>query len=287
MMPYVNIFKPMPEEINWRCIEFLRHSFLMVVQQLEGMGKITIGLPAIIVPAEERESFRRAVADSAPAMAGIFAWGMVTAMAMLKAGLTVGQTLGMTFIVFAGSAQLAALPLIVANASVWVVFATALVVNLRFVIFAAAIGPHLTHLPWYKRLWYGYLNADLTMALFSLRFPPHTQFERVGKEGYVAGVDYMNMCTWHVGSLIGILLASQIPQSWGIAFAGTLALLAVLIPLTMNAAALAGVIVAGALAVVTVHWPYRLGLLFSLVVGMLAAMAIDKLAGRHAEESRA
>jgi predicted branched-subunit amino acid permease len=240
------------------------------------MGKMIIGLPANLVPPAEREAFRKAVAESAPAMAGIFSWGMVTAMAMLKAGLTVGQALGMTFIVFAGSAQLACLPLIIANASVWIVFATALVVNLRFVIFSASMGPHLSHLPWYKRLWHGYLNGDLTMALFSQSFPPHTQYDRQGKEGYAAGVNYMNWCAWQIGSVLGIALASQIPQSWGIAFAGTLALLAVLIPLTMNAAALAGVIVSGALAVATVHWPYRLGLLLALTVGMLAAMAVDK-----------
>jgi len=265
----------MPEETNWRCI------------QLEGMGKLTIGLPANLVPAAERDSFHKAVADSAPAMAGIFAWGMVTAMAMVKAGLTVGQALGMTFIVFAGSAQLACLPLIIANASVWIVFATAFVVNLRFVIFSASMGPHLSHLPWYKRLWHGYLNGDLTMALFSQSFPPHTQYDRVGKEGYLAGVNYMNWCAWQSGSVLGIVLASQIPQSWGIAFAGTLALLAVLIPLMMNAAALAGVIVASALAVLTVHWPYRLGLLAALVGGMLAAMAIDRLNERRRTGSAA
>lgn len=186
-------------------------------------------------------------------MPGIFAWGMVTAMAMVKSGLTVGQALGMTLVVFAGSAQLASLPLIAANASVWVVFATAMVVNLRFVIFAAAIGPHLSHLPWYKRLWYGYLNADLTMALFSMRFPPHTLYQPTGKEGYVAGIDYMNWAFWQAGSIAGIFLASQIPQSWGIEFAGTLALLAVMIPLIANSAALTGVLVASAVAILTVR----------------------------------
>ncbi len=245
------------------------------------MGKIIIRLPAFLVPAAEREAFNEAVGLSASAMPGIFAWGMVTAMAMLKGGLSLEQTLLMTFLVYAGSAQLAAMPLIAANASLLVVFATALVVNLRFVIFAAAMGPHMAHLPWYKRLWYGYLNADLTAALFSSRFPPHTQYQPQGKEGFIAGIDYLNMCAWHAGSLTGILLASQIPQSWGIAFAGTLALLAVLIPLTVNAAALAGVLVAGALSVLTVHWPYRLGLLFAVIVGMLAAMAVDMLAERR------
>lgn len=214
-------------------------------------------------------------------MPGIFAWAMVTAMAVVKTGLTVWQALGMTFLVFAGSAQLAALPLIAANASVWVIFATALVVNLRFVIFGAAIGPHLSHLSWRKRLWYGYLNADLTMALFPSRFPPETLYQTVGKEGYVAGIDYVNWGVWHAGSLVGIFLASQIPENWGIAFAGTLALLAVMIPLTANAAALAGVVVAAVTAVAFIRLPYRLGLLIAVVLGMVAAMSVDIIVDRR------
>src|SRR6476620_3879090 len=82
----------------------------------------------------EKAAFREAVRASAPAMPGIFAWGVVAGMAMMQSGLTLWQALGMTFIVFAGSAQLAALPLMAANAPAVLVFATALVVNLRFVI---------------------------------------------------------------------------------------------------------------------------------------------------------
>lgn len=220
-------------------------------------------------------------------MPGIFAWGMVTSMAMVKSGLTVGQALGMTLIVFAGSAQLAALPLIVADASVWVVFATAMIVNLRFVIFAAAMGPHFSHLPWYKRLWYGYLNADLTMALFSTRFGLHTLYQPMGKEGYIAAIDYLNWVAWQAGSVIGIFLAAQIPQSWGIEFAGTLALLAVTIPLIVNAAALAGVIVAATTAVAFARLPYRLGLLIAVVLAMSVAMAVDSFIDRNKAKEHA
>ncbi len=251
------------------------------------MRKIEVSLPTFGLAVAEQPAFREALKTGAPTMPGIFAWGMVTAMAMVNGGLTIGQTLAMTFIVFAGSAQLAALPLIMANASVWIVFATALVVNLRFVIFAAAIGPHVSHLPWYKRLWYGYLNADLTMALFSVRFPPHTLPRPLGKEGYIAGIDYLNWTAWQSGSVAGIVLGSQIPSSWGIAFAGTLALLAVMIPLIINSAALTGVIVAGGLAVATAQLPYRLGLLIAVIAGMVAAMTVDTIIERRKARSAA
>lgn len=235
----------------------------------------------MLLPASEKPTFQEAINTAFPTLPGIVAWGMVTGMAMVKSGLTVSQALGMTFIVFAGSMQLALLPLIAANASLLIVFATALIVNLRFVIFAVVIGPHLSHLPWHKRLWYGYLNGDLTMALFATRYPPHTLYQTAGKEGYVAGVGYANWTAWQIGSVAGILLASQIPQSWGIAFAGTLALLAVLIPLVINIAALAGVLVAAIGAVATVQLPYRLGLLVAVILGIAAAMMVDTIIDRR------
>jgi predicted branched-subunit amino acid permease len=231
----------------------------------------------------EKRAFREGLKVCAPTMPGIFAWGMVTGMAMVKTGLTIWQALGMTFIVFAGSAQLASLPLIVANAPLWVVFVTALVVNLRFVIFAAAVGPHFAHLPWYKRIWHGYFNADITVGLFPQRFPAETIYRTEGKVGFFTGIGYPNWAAWQAGSVAGILLASQIPQSWGIGFAGTLALLAVTIPLTINAAALAGVVVAAAAAVAGAALPYRLGLLLAVVVGMMAAMAVDALLDKKKE----
>jgi predicted branched-subunit amino acid permease len=202
-------------------------------------------------------------------------------MAMMKSGLTIWQALGMTFVVFAGSAQLASLPLIAADASIWVVFLTALVVNLRFVIFAAAIGPHFAHLSWYKRLWYGYFNGDITIGLFPNRFPAETLNKPAGKVGFFTGIGYPNWCVWQVGSVAGILLASQIPQSWGIGFAGTLALLCITIPLVINVAALVGVVVASAVAIAAAGLPYRLGLLLAVIVGMVAAMVMDTIIDRH------
>ena len=225
----------------------------------------------------EKKAFADGRRISTATMPGIFAWGMVTGMAMVKSGLTIWQALGMTFLAYAGSAQLASLPLIAANASLWVVFATALVVNLRFVIFAAAIGPHFTHLPWYKRLWYGYFNADIAAGFFPQRFPLETLDQPEGKVGFFTGICYPNWIAWQSGSVAGILLASQIPQSWGIGFAGTLALLAVLIPLTFNAAALAGVVVASVVSLLAHSLPYRLGLLLAVILGMVAAMVADSM----------
>lgn len=229
----------------------------------------------------EKAAFRDGVRACAPAIPGMFAWGMVTGMAMTQSGLTLWQALGMTFFVYAGSAQLASLPLIAANVPVWVVFMTALVVNLRFVIFSAVVGPHFAHLPWHKRVWYGYFNADVTIGLFPRRFPYSSVREPAGKVGFFTGIGYPNWCGWQAGSVLGILLSSQIPASWGIGYAGTLALLAIMIPLIVDRAALAGVAVAGIVAVAMADAPYRLGLLAAVVLGMTTALLADAVFSKN------
>lgn len=233
----------------------------------------------------DKQAFWEAIRISSPTMAGIFAWAIVTGMASVKSGLTIWQAIGLSALVFAGSAQLAALPLMAAHAPIWVIFVTAVVLNLRFVIFAAVLAPHFAHLPWYKRVWYGYFNVDVTMGYFPQRFPLHTAEQPAGKVGFYAGLGYSNWYTWLAGATIGVLLASQIPSNWGIGFAGTLALLTIMIPLIINAAALAGVVVATIVSVAAAGLPYRLGLLLAVVFGMMVAMAIDTALEKKKEKA--
>ena len=51
---------------------------------------------------------------------GIGAWGLVTGIAMVKGGLSVPLAVLMSLTVYAGSAQLASLPLMAAAAPMWV-----------------------------------------------------------------------------------------------------------------------------------------------------------------------
>ena len=226
------------------------------------------------IDAPDQDAWREGFRAGLPTLFGIAAWGLVVGIAMVKAGLSVPQAIGMTLLVFAGSAQLASLPLNVANAPVWVIFATALVVNLRFVIFSALLAPHFAHLPWRQRFTLGYISGDMTVALFLQRFP--SEAPAPGKLSYLKALMYPNWVAWQAGSIAGVLLGSTVPPQWGLGFAGTLAIVCITIPLVANKAALCGVVVAGAVAVAAAGLPYKLGLLAAVVVGMLAAMAVEE-----------
>jgi len=243
----------------------------------------TVQHSAAIGERHDPELWREGLRTGLPSLFGIGAWGMVVGIAMVKTGLTALQATGMTLLVFAGSAQLASLPLILAHAPIWVIFATALVVNLRFVIFSALLATHFTHLPWRQRLLYGYIAGDLTVAMFLQRFP--TAVPLPGKLSYLKGLVFPNWTAWQAGSLIGIFLGSAIPTEWGLGFAGTLAILCITVPLVVNRPALCGVLVAGPVAVLANGFPYKLGLLAAVFAGMLAALTaesiLEKRKARH------
>jgi predicted branched-subunit amino acid permease len=230
--------------------------------------------PSPYVAEHHEPSWREGVKTGMPSLFGIGAWGLVVGIAMVKSGLTIAQALGMTLVVFAGSAQLAALPLIASGAPIWVIFATALVVNLRFVIFSALLAPHFAHLPWRKRLLLGYVAGDMTVALFLQKYP--SAAPQVGKLSYLKGLLYPNWASWQVGSIAGIFLGSAVPPEWGLGFAGTLAIICVMIPLTIGRPALCGVLVAGVVSVLAAGLPYKLGLLLAVLLGMLTAMAVEE-----------
>jgi predicted branched-subunit amino acid permease len=222
----------------------------------------------------ERAAWRDGVRTGLPTLFGIAAWGMVVGVAMVKGGLTVAQACGMTLVVFAGSAQLASLPLIAAHAPVWVVFATALVVNLRFVIFSALVAPHFSHLSATRRLFYGYICGDVSVGLYLSRYP--TPDPEPGKFAFLKGLVLPNWLAWQAGSLFGIFLGSSVPPEWQLGFAGTLAILCIMVPLIVSRAALCGVIVAAVVGVAAHAFPYKLGLLVAVLAGMLTAMALEK-----------
>lgn len=58
------------------------------------------------------EEFRIGLRDMFAASPGIAAWGLVTGVAMAKSGLDMSTVVAMSALVFAASAQLAAMPLI-------------------------------------------------------------------------------------------------------------------------------------------------------------------------------
>ena len=151
----------------------------------------------------------------------------MTGVAMVKSGMSVFESVAMTLLVYAGSSQLAAIPLLIAGAPAWVILATGFCVNLRFVVFSLHLRPYLMHMPRWRRmiarLPHGRHELCAVHAA-AIPQPPATAAEQRAQEAYLTGNYFVTWCAWMGMSLLGIVLANLIPQSWGLGFAGVLSL---------------------------------------------------------------
>jgi len=223
-------------------------------------------------------AFREGAREMAPLATGIAAWGLMTGVAMVKSGMSVIEALAMTFLVYAGSSQLAAIPLIVAAAPAWVILATGFCVNLRFVVFSLHLRPYLMHLPRWRRLVNGYLTADLSYALFTQRFPKpgETAAEQGEQEAYLSGNYFVTWSSWMLPSVAGIGLGNLIPTAWGLGFAGVLCLIGILCSLANTPLRRLSALVAGAAAVAAYALPLKLNIVVAIAIAVLASFWLEK-----------
>jgi predicted branched-subunit amino acid permease len=226
------------------------------------------------IAAARRPMVREGARDAVPMAIGIAAWGLVAGVAMAKSGMGVPLAIFMSLAVYAGSAQIAALPLIAAGAPAWVVWATTLCVSLRFMAFSFHYRPFFAHLPRRQRVALSFLMGDTNFALFMRRFPEPAPGHR--HEDYFLGSALVTFAVWQLSIITGIVAGHGIPVSWGLGFAGTMALLALTCtqlnkPLTWVAA-----LVAACAAVAA----YALPLKLNIVVAIAAAVAVGVLADR-------
>jgi predicted branched-subunit amino acid permease len=216
---------------------------------------------------------------------GIAAWGFVTGLAMVKGGLSPELAVAMSLLVYAGSAQLASLPLLAAGAPMGVIWAAAFCVNLRFVIYSAQWRSVFGHLPRSRRMALGFLAADLNLIMFQRA---HPETLRAGESPgdriayYLGGVAVL-WSMWQVPSILGIVMANVVPTHWGLGFAGTLAMVGLALGLVNDRITAVAAIVAGAAAVASFALPLKLNILVAIAAAVAAGLVMhqaDKAAER-------
>jgi len=139
--------------------------------------------------------------------------------------------------------------------------------------------PYFAHFTLGRRLLLGYLTTDIGFALFASRYAGKPDEERGSNEQiwFFLGMAAASWISWQGMSILGILLAAQVPGEWGLDFAAIVALIALTIPMLSTRPALVGAVTAGLVAVVAAGLPLRLGLVAAVVAGIVAAMSTELL----------
>ena len=166
--------------------------------------------------------------DALPIAVGIVPFGLVAGAAAVEAGFGLDGAIGFSVIVFAGASQLAAIDLLSGGSAVAIAVLTAWLINLRMVMYSAALAPWLGHEPTRHRLGAAYVLTDQAFALSITHYAKDPPVE--DRLRYYLGVAVPLWLTWQVTTIIGALVGSKIPDEIPLDFAIPLCFLVLLVP---------------------------------------------------------
>jgi len=212
------------------------------------------------------------VRDVSPLMLGIVPFALVAGIATVDAGLGLGEAVGLSVIVFAGASQLAALDLIGAGAPLAVVVGTAVVINLRMVMYSASIAPHFARYARGVRAALAYFLTDQAYALSVAEFGANDDRSRAL---YYLGAAVSLWIVWQIGTVVGVVVGAGVPDAWGLTFAVPLVFLALLVPAMKDRPTTAAGVTGGAVAVFAAGLPLNLGLLVGAVTGIVVGLLTE------------
>jgi len=220
----------------------------------------------------ESVAFRRGVRDVSPLLLGVAPFGIVAGIAAIEAGMSVTQALGMSVIVFAGASQLAAIELVGQGTPLTVVVVTAVVINLRMLMYSASIAPYFRSLSTRVRGGLAYLLTDQAYALSIARYRDGDCADRVA---YYLGAGLTLWVVWQVTTVVGALAQAGIPSSLGLEFTVPLVFLALLVPAMEDGPTTVAGLVGGFVAAAAGILPLNLGLLVGASVGIVAGLLAE------------
>jgi predicted branched-subunit amino acid permease len=205
-------------------------------------------------------------------------FGLVLGVAITDSAMPTAVAWSTNVAIFAGAAQLATVSL-AATATWLTLVATAAVINLRHLMYSAALSPRFADQPrWFR--WVGpFFLIDQLFALTAVRTDlsgPHWRRFYLS-----AGVFYF--LSWTAVVTLGLVVGSSIPTEWrldvapAIMFAGL-----VVLGLTNRPGIVAGIVGAG-VCLLALDVPNNGGILVGAISGVVAGYVADVAESRRSE----
>ena len=221
--------------------------------------------------------------DTFALILGAMPFGVVFGALAINAGLTPAGALGMSLLVFAGSAQFIAAGLLSQGVGIGLIVATTFVVNLRHALYSASLAPFVRHLPQRWLLPLGFWLTDETYAVVVRRY--QVDGDRATRHWYFLGSALSMYVNWQLCTLIGILAGQRLEGAadWGLDVAMVVTFIGIVVPLVDSRPMVLAALGAGLVSILAAGLPHQLGLLAAAASGIL----LGYLAERRRERRQA
>ncbi|HYD61480.1 MAG TPA: AzlC family ABC transporter permease [Noviherbaspirillum sp.] len=214
--------------------------------------------------------------DTIPMLVGAAPFGMIFGTLVSAGPLAAWQGQLMSMSVFAGSSQFIAVGLVAGHAGMLVIWLTTFIVNLRHMLYAATLLPHVAHLPVRWRFALGFLLTDETFAVMNGYYArrhdnPHGHW-------YFLGSGLAMYLNWQSWTLVGLLFGAVFPQlqSLGLDYAMVATFIAIVVPQLSRLPHFGAAVAAGVFAYLLKDVPYKLGLMSAVLIGVATGLIIAR-----------
>ena len=222
--------------------------------------------------AADRRAFFDGVRAMLPLLLGVAPFGMGIGVTVAELGVPhlAGWSLG--WLVYAGSAQLAAVGLLASSASAWVVVASVAVINLRIGLYSAAMAPHWRGTSKAWRLLAAYLLIDPSFAVGTQSYDGSRPTRRAHL--HYLGAALVLWAGWLTVIAVGVTAGAVLPSALRLESIGPLYIVALVVMSVRDTAAKVGVAVATVTAVLAALLPLHLGPAIGMVAGLVAGSMV-------------
>ncbi|MGQ9909725.1 MAG: AzlC family ABC transporter permease [Candidatus Flexifilum sp.] len=222
-----------------------------------------------------RTEFLNGVRATLPLVIGAVPFGIIFGALAVSSGISPAGTIGLSALVYAGSAQFIATGLVAQHTGTLLIILTTFVVNLRHVLYGATLAPHVRGLAQRWLIPLGFWLTDETFVVVINRYnqndgAPH-------KHWFWLGSSLIMYANWQISTLVGMVAGSSIPDaaSWGLDFAMIVTFIGMVVPMLTSRPLIAAAVVAGIVSAAAAGLPNRLGLIAAAISGVIAGVWLE------------
>ena len=215
------------------------------------------------------EVFKRGFLDVIPLTIPVIPFGVIYGVIGVEIGLSPLVTFAMSFIIFAGSSQIAFAQLYTAGASPLVMIGSVAAINSRHFLYSAVLAPYLNKLNLYWRVILSYLMTDQAFSVSLSYFKKNKK--NTHPHFHMLGSGFTLWFLWQLSTLVGIILGNVVPEELGLTFAIPLTFLSLIISELKKLDHLIVIMTSGTVSLVAYNFPFKIYIIISALIALCVA----------------
>lgn len=218
--------------------------------------------------------FIKGIMDVVPFSIPVVPFGIIYGVIGIEIGLSPILTYVMSFVIFAGSSQIAFVQLYMAGASPLVIVSSVAAINSRHFLYGALLSEYLDKLDFYWKVILSYLMTDQAFSVSHSYFKKNKKMKN--NHFHMLGSGFTLWFLWQISTLLGIILGNIIPEEMGLEFTIPLTFLSLIIAELRKIDHLIVIIVSGSTSLFIYNLPFKIYIIISATFALIISYILIK-----------